>query len=303
MSTRAERRWKIGELAKETGVSVRALRLYDERGLLPPTERSEAGYRLYSEKDVRRLYRLLALRRLGLSLEAAGGLLEGGAGLEETLRRQADHVEQQLSVLGELHRRLATVLRTLQERGEASIDQLVEIIEVMTMEIKLDRIYTTTGDDGQTELGRLGRVSKTDARIEVSGAIDELNSHIGLALAHIEPEAVVHGVLVGVQNDLLDMGARLLRADRVAWLEARCDEYNASLAPLSSFLLPGGNIATAQLHVCRTVCRRAERRALAVEELEGGDDVRYLNRLSDLLFILARRVNSRPERLWEAAKT
>ena len=303
MTTRAERRWKIGELAEETGVSVRALRLYDERGLLPPTERTEGGYRLYSEKDLRRLYRLLALRRLGLSLEAAGDLLEGGAGLAETLRRQAAHVEQQLSVLGELHRRLATVLRSLEGRGEASVDQLVEIIEVMTMEIKLDRIYTTTGDDGQTELGRLGRVLKTDARIEVAGAIDELNSHIGLALAHIEPEAAVHEVLLGIQNDLLDMGARLLRADRVAWLEAQCDEYNASLDPLSSFLLPGGDIAAAQLHVCRTVCRRAERRALTVPELEGGDDVRYLNRLSDLLFILARRVNGRSERLWDAGGT
>jgi cob(I)alamin adenosyltransferase len=302
VTTRAERRWKIGELAEETGVSVRALRLYDERGLLPPTERTEAGYRLYSEQDVRRLYRLLSLRRLGLSLEAAGDLLEGGAGLAETLSRQAAQVEQQLSVLGELHRRLATVLRSLDGRGEVSIDQLVEIIEVMTMEIKLDRIYTTTGDDGQTELGRLGRVPKTDARIEIAGAIDELNSHIGLALAHVPPEEPVHGVLISVQNDLLDMGARLLRADRVAWLEARCDEYNASLDPLPTFLLPGGNTAAAQLHVCRTVCRRAERRAHTVSELEGGDEARYLNRLSDLLFILARGTNTRPEQLWEVGR-
>ena len=302
MTTRAERRWKIGELAEETGVSVRALRLYDERGLLPPTERTEAGYRLYSEKDVRRLYRLLSLRRLGVSLEAAGELLEGGAGLAEALSRQAAQVEQQLSVLGELHRRLAAVLRSFEGRGEVSIDQLVEVIEVMTMEIKLDRIYTTTGDDGQTELGRLGRVPKTDARIEIAGAIDELTSHIGLALAHVPPEAPVHGVLISVQNDLLDMGARLLRADRVAWLEARCDEYNASLDPLSTFLLPGGNTAAAQRHVCRTVCRRAERRAHTVSELEGGDEARYLNRLSDLLFILARGTNTRPEQLWEVGR-
>jgi cob(I)alamin adenosyltransferase len=239
---------------------------------------------------------------LGLPLEAVGALLDGETGLEETLRRHAEDVERRVSVLGELHRRLGLTLRRLEERREASIDQLIDIIEVMTMEISLDRIYTREGDDGQTELGRLGRVPKTDARIEVAGAIDELNSHLGLALAHLEPRSPVQEVLFEVQNDLFDMGARLLPSDRVAWLEARCDEENASLEPLPSFLLPGGDPAAAELHVCRTVCRRAERRALAVAELEGSDDVRYLNRLSDLLFILARRVDTRAEQVWEGGR-
>jgi len=169
------------------------------------------------------------------------------------------------------------------------------------MEISLDRIYTGEGDDGRIELGRLGRVAKTDARIEVAGTIDELNSHLGRALAELEPEEPVHALLVEIQSDLFDMGARILGAGRVAWLEDRCDEYNASLSPLSSFLLPGGDRAAAELHVSRTVCRRAERRALGVEGLAGGDDVRYLNRLSDLLFILARRVNTRAERIWRSS--
>jgi cob(I)alamin adenosyltransferase len=295
-----QRRWRIGELARETGVTVRALRHYDDQGLLQPTERSEAGYRLYAEEDVRRLYRLVALRRLGLSLDQVAAVLEGEReDLEETLRHQLGCIERELSLLSELRHRVADVLDALHERHEAPADQLIDVIEVMTMEITLDRIYTGTGDDGHTDLGRVGRVSKVDARVEAGGAIDELNSHLGLAAAHLEAEHPAAAVLAQVQHDLFDAGALLLTPERVEWLEERCDEYNTQLAPLSSFLLPGGSPAAAQLHVCRTVCRRAERRVLAAEEPKGSEVVRYLNRLSDLLFILARAANTSPEQHWK----
>ena len=176
--------------------------------------------------------------------------------------------------------------------------------------VNLTRIYTRLGDAGETHLGDMSRVPKTHPRIEAYGEIDELNSHIGVALnAPGLPEAYA-AWLRRVQNDLFDLGADLsvpgedperLRAtgEQVAWLEERCDEVNATLEPLRSFLLPGGTDAAAQLHVCRTVCRRAERRALLVEDANP-EVVRYLNRLSDLLFILARGANvGGDEPLWQ----
>ena len=176
--------------------------------------------------------------------------------------------------------------------------------------VNLTRIYTRLGDSGETHLGDMSRVPKTHPRIEAYGEIDELNSHLGVALnaPHFPPDYM--GWLQRIQNDLFDLGADLsvpgddpkrLRAtpEQVTWLEARCDEVNAELEPLRSFLLPGGTEAAAQLHVCRTVCRRAERRVLLVE---GANPVvaQYLNRLSDLLFILARGANMGGEEpLWE----
>jgi len=183
------------------------------------------------------------------------------------------------------------------------------------MTVNLTRIYTRLGDGGDTHLGDMSRVPKTDGRIEAYGTVDELNAQIGLALAAGGmPEAYVPW-LQRIQNDLFDVGADLsvpLEAgptkagDRLrvtpaqtAWLEARCDEVNAELAPLKSFLLPGGTLAGAHLHVCRTVCRRAERRAIACGDAISPETVRYLNRLSDLLFILSRGANG-PENevLW-----
>jgi cob(I)alamin adenosyltransferase len=174
--------------------------------------------------------------------------------------------------------------------------------------VNLTKIYTRLGDDGETHLGDMSRVPKTHPRIEAYGEIDELNSHIGVALntAGLPPEYAAW--LRRVQNDLFDLGADLsvpgaddrLRAtaEQTAWLEERCDEVNATLEPLRSFLLPGGTPAAAQLHVCRTVCRRAERRALLVEDANP-EVVRYLNRLSDLLFILSRGANGdADEPLW-----
>jgi cob(I)alamin adenosyltransferase len=177
--------------------------------------------------------------------------------------------------------------------------------------VNLTKIYTRLGDSGETHLGDMSRVPKTHERIEAYGDIDELNSQIGVALnaAGLPGEYVPW--LRRVQNDLFDLGADLsvpggdgddrLRAtaEQVEWLEGRCDEVNEKLEPLRSFLLPGGTPAAAQLHVCRTVCRRAERRALRVEDANP-TVVRYLNRLSDLLFILARGANaSGEEPLWQ----
>jgi cob(I)alamin adenosyltransferase len=176
--------------------------------------------------------------------------------------------------------------------------------------VNLTRIYTKLGDSGETHLGDMSRVPKTDARIEAYGTIDELNAQIGLAIAAGEPDATTAARLKRIQNDLFDLGADLsvpptderdrLRVipEQTAWLEAACDEVNATLQPLHSFVLPGGTALAAQLHVCRTVCRRAERRALLVTDANP-EVVRYLNRLSDLLFILARAANGTAEPLWE----
>ena len=190
--------------------------------------------------------------------------------------------------------------------------------EVMT--INLTRIYTKLGDGGETHLGDMSRVSKVHPRVEAYGTVDELNATLGVALLQPDlPEQVV-AWLRRVQNDLLDLGADLsvpgapganggqsdkdrsrlrVTAQYTEWLEGACDEVNATLAPLRSFVIPGGTPASAQLHVCRTVCRRAERRAIAVGDESNPEVVRYLNRLSDLLFILARAVNEGSEPLWE----
>jgi cob(I)alamin adenosyltransferase len=178
--------------------------------------------------------------------------------------------------------------------------------------VNLTRIYTRLGDDGETHLGDMSRVAKTHPRIEAYGAVDELNSLIGVALTVDGLPADYGGWLRRVQNDLFDVGADLsvpeseeatrerlrVRPEQTAWLEERCDEVNAKLEPLRSFVLPGGTAAAAHLHVCRTVCRRAERRALMVEGANP-EVVRYLNRLSDLLFILSRGANRGEEPLWE----
>jgi len=182
------------------------------------------------------------------------------------------------------------------------------------MTVNLTRIYTKLGDGGETHLGDMSRVPKTHPRIEAYGDVDELNAQIGVTLTVAGLPEQYAGWLRRVQNDLFDVGADLavphggdrerlrVSADQTTWLEGACDEVNATLAPLKSFVLPGGNAAAAQLHVCRTVCRRAERRALLVEDANP-EVVRYLNRLSDLLFILSRGANDGAEPLWEPGKS
>jgi cob(I)alamin adenosyltransferase len=182
------------------------------------------------------------------------------------------------------------------------------------MTVNLTRIYTKLGDGGETHLGDMSRVPKTHPRIEAYGEIDELNAQVGVALTVDGlPERYAEW-LRHIQNDLFDLGADLsvpdtegdrerlrVRPEQVTWLEEACDEVNATLAPLKSFVLPGGTPAAAHLHVCRTVCRRAERRTLLVEGANP-EVVRYLNRLSDLLFILSRGANGGEEPLWEPGR-
>jgi cob(I)alamin adenosyltransferase len=183
------------------------------------------------------------------------------------------------------------------------------------MTVNLTRIYTKLGDGGETHLGDMSRVAKTHPRIEAYGAVDELNAQIGVALATPGLPEAYAAWLRTVQNDLFDVGADLcvppggdrerlrVAPEQVAWLERACDEVNDGLAPLKSFVLPGGTPAAAQLHVCRTVCRRAERRTIALGDEAGREVVRYLNRLSDLLFILARGANGPDEPLWEPGRS
>ena len=179
--------------------------------------------------------------------------------------------------------------------------------------VRLDRIYTRAGDAGQTSLGNGTRVSKADRRIDAYGTIDELNSVLGLALARGLPDEL-RPPLERIQNELFDLGADVavpvedarrerlrVTSEQVEALEELCDRVNESLPPLRSFVLPGGSEAAALLHVARTVCRRAERRVVALAETAAvnPEAIAYLNRLSDLLFILARSANAgTPEPLW-----
>ena len=206
------------------------------------------------------------------------------------------------------------------------------------MTVNLTRIYTKLGDGGETHLGDMSRVPKTHERIEAYGTVDELNAQLGVALAQGGLNDRTARWLERVQNDLFDVGADIsvpepgqlqrgtdrpvsgdpgvarrteggtrerLRVvpEQTKWLEDACDEANEPLPPLKSFVLPGGTPAAAQLHVCRTVCRRAERRTIACGERVNGECVRYLNRLSDLLFILSREANAGgAEPLWEPGR-
>jgi cob(I)alamin adenosyltransferase len=179
-----------------------------------------------------------------------------------------------------------------------------------SMTVNLTRIYTKLGDAGETHLGDRSRVSKADPRIEAYGEVDELGAHIGFALTLADMPPRTAEWLRRIQNDLFDVGADLavpeqdprerlrLIPEQVEWLEHRCDEVNAALEPLRSFVLSGGTPAAAWLHVCRTVCRRAERRVVALGDDASPETLRYLNRLSDLLFILARDANGGEEPLW-----
>jgi len=187
--------------------------------------------------------------------------------------------------------------------------------------VRLTRIYTRTGDGGDTRLSDMSSARKTDARVEAYGDVDEANSFLGAALAAGELPPEVAELLRSLQNELFDLGADLsnplrpdppweplrVTQDYVDRLEHWCDEFSASLPALTSFILPGGSMAAAQLHLARTVTRRAERRAWAAVEAYGTEPLAedagpggvnpvaltYLNRLSDLLFILIRVVNGR----------
>jgi len=181
--------------------------------------------------------------------------------------------------------------------------------------VRLTRIYTRGGDAGETSLGDGSRASKLDPLIGAFGTVDELNSHVGLALAVTTLLGPMRTVLERVQNELFDVGADLsvpfdgederlrIAQSQVDALEADCDRFNDALPELKSFVLPGGTEAAARLHIARAVCRRAERAALAAPVNPRA--VVYLNRLSDLLFILARAANAvqGEEPLWKPGDT
>ena len=174
--------------------------------------------------------------------------------------------------------------------------------------MKLDKIYTRSGDEGKTSLGDGSRLPKFHLRVTAYGSIDEANSVIGVANLHVENQEVFH-ILRHIQNDLFDVGADLCRPERageekpplrnkeeqVKWLENQIDRLNADLEPLNSFVLPGGSSASAYLHLSRTVTRRAERDVvrLSTDEPVNPAVLRYVNRLSDLLFVLARLLNDK----------
>ncbi|HXJ02618.1 MAG TPA: cob(I)yrinic acid a,c-diamide adenosyltransferase [Micropepsaceae bacterium] len=181
--------------------------------------------------------------------------------------------------------------------------------------MRLDRIYTRGGDTGETSLGDGLRVPKYHIRVETLGSLDEANASIGVALLYIA-EAEIKALLQTVQNDLFDLGADLARPQRVdakkqvlrisehqvTQLEENIDRFNEELNPLTTFVLPGGSSAAAYLHLARTILRRAERQMadLAAHEPINAEALKYVNRLSDLLFVLARFVNDkgRSDVLW-----
>ena len=188
--------------------------------------------------------------------------------------------------------------------------------------VVLNRIYTRTGDGGLTRLANGAEVSKTDLRVEAYGSVDETNACLGLARLHTEGDDLLHPMLQRIQNDLFDLGAdlanppapgedpdRVLRVTegQVARLGQEIDQINAELSPLTSFVLPGGAPAAAALHQARTVCRRAERNAVCLAQAEpvATPALKYLNRLSDLLFVAARRANAQGtlDVLWRPGAT
>ncbi len=174
--------------------------------------------------------------------------------------------------------------------------------------MKLDKIYTRTGDEGKTSLGDGSRLPKFHLRVSAYGSIDEANSVIGLAMLNVSDLKILK-LLRHIQNDLFDVGADLCRPERpdsdkpllritedqVTWLENEIDRFNSELDPLTSFVLPGGSPASAGLHHARTVTRRAERDVvrLSADEPINPAVLRYVNRLSDLLFVLARFLNDK----------
>ena len=174
----------------------------------------------------------------------------------------------------------------------------------------LNRIYTRTGDDGTTSLGSGARRKKYDLRVDAYGTVDEANAVIGLVRLHTAGDGALDKSLGRIQNDLFDVeadlclaekgpgGARLTVTDvQVAWLETEIDRLNSELAPLQSFILPGGSPASAYLHLARTVCRRAERIMVALKDQPGEEvsapSLKYINRLSDYLFVAGRYANNK----------
>ena len=178
---------------------------------------------------------------------------------------------------------------------------------------RLTKIYTRTGDSGSTGLGDGSRVDKQSLRIECLGSVDEVNCSIGKLLCQSLPDEI-SAVLTTVQHHLFDLGGELclpgeslFPQGRSEWLEQQLDFFNQTLPPLQEFILPGGTIAAAECHMARSICRRAERQLCALHQQEplNAEVLRYINRLSDLLFVVARylnKVSDEPDVLWQRCK-
>jgi cob(I)alamin adenosyltransferase len=321
-NTEADTRlWSVGELAEAAGVTVRALHHYDHRALLEPSERSAGGHRRYSEADVARLYRILALRDLGFGLDEIASLLSGDKATApaEVTRLHLERVTGQLEQAARLRQRLSRLQTVLERSDEPSAELIIDAMQAMTSTVSVDRIVTKLGDSGETLLGDMTLASKHHPRVEAGGTVDELNAHLGALLAGGELPDPYSTWLRRVQNELFDLGADISvpppgesdadgeeHVERVAdayveRLEQNCERANLDVEPLDSFVLPGGTPVVAQLHVCRTVCRRAERRTVEIADVNPVV-VRYLNRLSDLLFIIGRALSGGSEPLWEPGR-
>jgi cob(I)alamin adenosyltransferase len=302
----------IGELASAAGVTVRAVRHYEAVGLLPEADRSTGGHRRYEEAALRRLRQILKLRDCGFGLAAIQQLLDArspGTTLE-LARRQLERTEIELEVGRRLRLRLQRFVSMLESSSADAIDRLIDDMEVDKMSVSLDRISTGLGDAGETDLGDGTRVKKGHPLIVAGGALDELAAQIGLALVeHPIPEH--HRTwLERIENDLMDIGSDLssppgkgserprIDSDYVAWLERACTEANAPLEAIDSFVTWFKTPLAARLNACRAACRRAEREVFAVDSANPQIG-RYLNRLSDLLFILSRAEAAGAEAYWK----
>ncbi|HEX5535492.1 MAG TPA: cob(I)yrinic acid a,c-diamide adenosyltransferase [Actinomycetales bacterium] len=298
----------IGAAARLLGTTERTLRYYEERGLIPAPEREGTGHRRYGPPDLEVARQVLALRRLGLEVEVVKSLLSGDQGdLQPVLQQQVARLDAEIDDLTRLRDRAQQLAN--QTPGTQPTRGTIDLLEEIHMRIVLSKIYTRTGDSGTTAIGGGSRVDKADPRLEVIGDVDELVSALGIALAAGPGEHV--DLIRALQNELFDLGAELASNDsdamalrrvtpaHVTRLEEACDRINATLEPPASFVLPGSDATSAALHQARAICRRAERHAWAVPEV-AHDVRRYLNRLSDLLFILARATTSGDEPTWES---
>ena len=282
----------IGAAAQELGTTVRTLRYYEAQGLVQPSSVSEGGHRRYDAHAVTGARRVLALRALGLPVGEIGAVLDAdGPAAARVLREQQGRLAGRIAELHALRDRVAAAVADVESDATAvPLATVVALAEEVAMSVVINKVYTRTGDEGTTATAGPGRVSKADSRIEALGDVDEVVTAIGLAIA--APDAARVPLLRQLQNELFDLGADVadggdrVGEDSVLALEEQCDEHNAALPALRSFVLPGAGPHSAALHHARAVCRRAERHLWTVPGREAA--ARYLNRLSDLLFILAR---------------
>ena len=280
----------IGAAARALNTTVRTLHYYETNNLIHPSGTSNGGHRRYDQQALADARRVLALRALGLSLAEIHTAIHGPA--TQVLRTQQTRLKERIKDLEALQEKLTKAIA----KEAINPDTILELTQEVAMSIVINKVYTRTGDDGTTGPNR---IPKTDPRIEAQGDLDELITAIGLAITAPQPQHTQ--ILRRLQNELFDLGADVANGgdrigeDHVLALEDQCDEHNATLTELRSFVLPGATPQEAALHHARAICRRAERHMWTVPGHTAA--ARYLNRLSDLLFILA-RIHPGEEHTW-----